>query len=241
MSRSLDQLQWLQNNARVYMMGLMILTVIFAAAFWFSTEPWQPQTSLSFWDNDSDQAVAEQQIPAKITSDEEDEPIKQIQQQSDLHADTDETITGSKEETNQENQTIIYENDENIQQQVITNEPKTQTVDLLALQEQLSGFTVPCSGELVYGYGVGYDPIYDDYRFHDALCYQAEKAEALAAADGIVQFVDLDEPWQVTLQCGNYQIYYGGLQSCSITAGDSVIGGQSIGIGGKYLMVKAEQ
>ncbi len=236
---NLDQLQWLQKNARMYMVGLTIITLFLVAAFWMYMEPWQPQASLSFWEPDSDQAVAEQQIPAEPDNGEQ-EPMAQSDKQNNSrnHAAATET-----EKPAIEKPTIIEENDADVQQEsnIIADKAETnpQTVDLFALQNQLSGFTAPCSGKMLYGYGVGYDTIYDDYRFHDAVCYKADGAEVLAAADGVVYNVDLNSQWQLTLQCGAYQIRYQGLQSCTVTTGEAVIGGQTLGTAGEYLMVQA--
>lgn len=229
----LDYLQWLQKNARTYIIGLSILTFFVVVSICMYFEPWQPQSSVTFWNTtDSDQAVAEQQIPKDNRT--------EMQQQDN---------TAIKNETDITRQNMSEADtarvDESAAQQPADSTGDTaiepQTVDLLTLQNTLPGFTVPCSGKLVYRYGPGYDAIYDDYRFHDALCYQADGAEALAAADGVVQSIDINSEWQVTLRCGAYQLCYKGLQTCVVHEGDTIIGGQTIGTAGERLYVKVIQ
>ena len=63
----LDYLQWLQQNAHVYLTGITILTFFIALTFCVCFfQPWQPQQNIAFWNkDDSNQAVAEQQVPEK--------------------------------------------------------------------------------------------------------------------------------------------------------------------------------
>ena len=103
----------------------------------------------------------------------------------------------------------------------------------------MEGFVLPCNGTLLYGYGVGYDTIHDDYRFHDDICYQAAGAQAVACAPGTVQQMDLTAEWQLILHCGPYQLRYKGLQECTVAVGDSVAAGEPLGTAGELLYVQA--
>lgn len=228
----LDYLQWMQKNARTYMVGLSVLTFFVVVSICMYFEPWQPQSSVAFWNqNDSDQAVAEQQIP-------EDGAAK-VQQQADASIKEE---TGTAQQRPDESAVKPADKPAVKQENTAENTAaQLQSVDLLQLKNTLPGFTVPCGGNLAYSYGLGYDPIHDDYRFHDALCYQADGAEILAAADGVVQNIDFSSEWQLTLHCGPYQIRYKGLQTCTVGEGDAVIGGQPIGIAGEWLYVKVMQ
>ena len=80
---------------------------------------------------------------------------------------------------------------------------------------------------------------YDDYRFHDAICYQADGADIFAVADGVVKQADAGASWQIILQCGQYQVAYQGVQNCTVTSGEKVTAGQIIGTAGTTLCVKA--
>ena len=59
----LDYLTWLQKYSHLYMAGLAILTLFIVASWCLYFEPWQPQGQAAFWNSDSDQTAAEQQIP----------------------------------------------------------------------------------------------------------------------------------------------------------------------------------
>ncbi len=260
----LNQLQWLQKNARLYMTGLTIMAFLLAVALWLYWEPWQPQNSMIFWEhNESDQVVAEQQIPEKTEDDQNHQTVQQGTVQKQATGKEDTTPPSGKSSATEPANTVEpmrkaltkeeAAKKETVQQEAAQQgpaavhseieviEPKketTKTVDLFSLSDQLSGFATPCSGELVYRYGIGYDPVYDDYRFHDAVGYRADGAEALAVADGVVQAVDLSGEWQLVLNCGQYQVRYQGLQTCGVSKGTAVTGGQNIGTADNYLCVQ---
>ncbi len=233
---NLDYLEWLQKNARLYMAGLAALTLFIVASWCLYFEPWQPQGNLAFWDSDSDQAVAEQQTPQP------DEQIKETEtaQNTALTSVQDDTTKPVPQPVKEaEPAEISGSKQQNAQlKEELQEEPKETVVDLFAVQNQLAGFTAPCDGQPVYVYGLGYNPVYEDYRVHDHLCYQADGADVKAAAEGIVQCVDFENEWQLVLTCGDYQIRYQGLQTCSLQEGETVKGGQIIGTAGKYLKVQ---
>lgn len=239
--KDLDYLQWLQQNARVYLTGMAILTFLIALSFClFFSNPWQPQKDGIglFALKDSDEAVADQQIP--------DDKKKQTEENK--QTDTAAEVPESGQIANQENMVLpntigvtqpVEQNVVNMVETTenITQEQKTFAVDI----RELEGFCTPNSGSLLYGYGTGYDPIYEDYRFHDHLCYQANGGQVTAATDGIVQQVALEQAEQLTVQYGSCMIIYSGLQSCSVTAGETILAGQILGTAEEYVYVKAIQ
>lgn len=241
--KDLDYLQWLQQNARVYLTGMAILTFLIALSFClFFSNPWQPQKdSISFLAmKDSDEAVAEQKIP--------DDKKKQAE-------DTSQTEEPAKaqnsEQQDQKLQNVLLPNVVNPAQMVeqntknadeTTKEPTPEVPKSFAVDvSEIEGFSAPVSNPLVYGYGTGYDPIYEDYRFHDHICYQTNGAQVLAATDGIVQQMALEQEEQLTIQYGSCIIIYSGLQSCDVAAGDAINKGQVLGTANEYLYVKATQ
>lgn len=229
----LDYLQWLQKNARLYMAGLAALTLFIVVSWCLYFEPWQPGKNLAFWENESDQAVAEQQVPEDVKNSEEPEQIEEPPERSSAELQKQpETIL--PEEQNIREPDYKEAEPENLPEPALAG----QILDAAELEKQLPVVTRPCDGEEVYRYGIGYDPIHDDYRFHDAACYQAKGCEVYAMADGIVQSADLNSQWQIVLQCGNYQIRYQGMHTLEIPPGTAVTGGQKLGTAGEYLTVQ---
>lgn len=238
----LNYLQWLQQNAQFYLTGMTILTFFIVLTFCVCFfQPWQPEKSIALWhEDDSDQAVAEQQKPERQTDiDAQQTEQRQVQQPAAVAQPTQQEQT---QQPNQAKDTPAPEQAPTAQ----TAEPEesekliqADTVDPLILETQFAAFAEPCQGELLYGYGVGYDSLYDDYRFHDMLCYQADQGVVLAAVGGIVQRVQLEEPWQLLIQCGDYELRYRGLTSCDAAVGDTVTAGQAVGTAGALLYVQA--
>ena len=257
---NLDYLQWLQKNARLYLTGMVVLTCLIAFTICLYLDPWQPQDSVAFWEkSESDQVVAEQQIPADQTESNADvsQPTIKQGQQTEPQTGTVNKPTALSSQTeaapgSQPQGALIAAQaaEPKVQSKAEADakeEPKTEsktepkTVDVLQLQNKLSGFHVPCSANLVYGYGIGYDPYYEDYRFHDAVCYQANSATIFAVADGVVQHAEENSDWQLILRCDGYQICYQGLQTCTVSTGQQITGGQPVGKAGDILLVKAVQ
>lgn len=240
----LHYLQWLQQNARVYLTGMTILTFFIAFTFCVCFfQPGQPQQSIAFWNkDDSNQAVAEQQAPEKETEakQQETEPqtnaTQQQEQQSDLLVQTNLQNEPMQETPTPENTAQSADKAAEADEQA-----QPQTMDPLLLEAQFAAFAEPCQGTLLYGYGIGYDSCYGDYRFHDALCYQADGGAVLAAVNGVVRQLQMDGPWQLVLQCGAYELRYRGLTDCNVAVGDAVTAGQAIGTAGELLYVQATE
>ena len=238
----LNYLEWLQKNSRLYMMALTALTLFIVISWCLYFEPWQPKESAAFWQNDSDQTVMEQQIVSDETA---EESGSEQTASANLKYTTEPLVqkgnTQSEPKSVGEAAHTAQSGSEQLEIPSKENEKEVtgdETKDLLAMQNQLDGFAVPCSGTLYYGYGFGYNPFYDDYRFQDHLCYYADGAEVKSAANGVIQHVDLECDWQIVLSCGDYQICYQGLQTCNLREGAIIEGGQTMGTAEEYLKVK---
>lgn len=259
----LDYLQWLQKNARLYWCSLGVVAFLMVLSIWMYYHPWQPQNNEALWQvRDSEQAVVEpenqkaesqnnetnkankteelaitkegESHTTKIIQDklaqsetEEEQPHRMAQNQMEQEETVPKKI--EQEETEQKE----------AEQKETAQKSTEQTLDLLQLQSKLPTFTAPCEGARVYGYGFGYDPVYEDYRFHTAVCYQADGATAVAVSDGIVEQIDLADVWQITLRCGEYRLQYRGIQASTLTVGTDVSAGQPLGTAEAYLYVQA--
>ena len=103
----------------------------------------------------------------------------------------------------------------------------------------LLGYQAPSNGQLVYSYGLGYDQVYEDYRYHEEICYDKGDGTVYACIAGIVQTIQLDQQWQVGIHTGEGLIRYSGLQECHRNVGDSVAAGDLIGFTGDKLYIQA--
>ena len=260
--QNMPYLLQLQQQSRLYLTSTMVLTFFIVVCFCLYQSPWQPQRQgAMLWQSDgSDEAVAQQQVPEQ----QEQPPSAAESRTADGAAgQTEPASEGAESGTSRDNTAQMAEAQavpertepsamETEQTEVAEPElsatepdrstqqtPQVQTVDLLQLQAVFADFTAPCSGAMLYGYGVGYDPICADYRFHDAVCYQADGSDVLAVTAGVVQQTDMQGDWQMMLRCGDYQLRYRGLQSCTVAAGDMVTAGQIVGTAGEALYVQA--
>ena len=103
----------------------------------------------------------------------------------------------------------------------------------------LLGYQAPSNGQLVYSYGLGYDQVYEDYRYHEEICYDKGDGTVYACIAGIVQTIQLDQQWQVGIETGEGLIRYSGLQECHRNVGDSVAAGDLIGFTRDKLYIQA--
>lgn len=257
--KDLDYLQWLQQKNRAYLTVLAVLTFLVSLSFClFASNPWQPQKeSISFLaGHDSNETIAEQQTAEEQSAEAKDDDSSSEAEQKQQAAaplpikDTvvkadDAPAVGAAEQPEQQEDAAseLLEEQETQQEQAPNqnfSEQAEQSLQFVSLDPtQINGFAAPYSGTLLYAYGVGYDPIYEDYRFHDGLCYQADGESVTAATAGTVQTVALEQQEQLIVQYGDYTIHYSGLQTCDVQVGDTITAGQPIGTAGKYLYVKA--
>lgn len=204
----------LQKNARLYMIGLSIVAFFMAVSLCLQIEYWKPKNDVTFLEqNKSNQVIAETQNKSESASE-----FQPVQQAAKDEKKTEEMV--SKIET----------------VNLATSE-KQDTVNL----QQISDFVSPCSEEPIQEYGLGYNLVYDDYRFCDETGYHADHTEFFSVAEGFVKQIDWEADWPLILQCGEYQVLYRGMQTCNVNIGESVTAGQIIGISGEYLYVKVIQ
>ena len=105
----------------------------------------------------------------------------------------------------------------------------------------LSGYQAPCSGMLIYNYGLGYDPIYEDYRYHRELCYEKGDGAVYACIDGKVHTINPDWYWQLAIESNESIVWYSGLQNCYKTIGALVTAGELIGTTEGKVYIQAEK
>lgn len=259
--KELDNLQWLQQNPRLYVTGTAIITFLVTLVFClFFTNPWQPQQeSIAFFhDSDSDVA-ADQQMPDTQQADDtsqteqptpsagEKQPAAAPLPAKSIVPDSGDTATEHQPEQSTAKQSEVNHSEQIAQaeQDAPSSAAQPNPVTEQPLQPvtqnptQLNGFTAPCQGQLLYAYGVGYDPIYEDYRFHDGLCYRADGEVVTAATAGTVQSIVLEQQPQIIVQFGAHTIHYSGLQTCEVQTGDTLTAGQPLGTAGAYFYITA--
>ena len=112
----------------------------------------------------------------------------------------------------------------------IVQEPAEPEVSYEAVGAIASVNDAPCSVEETYAYGYGYDPIYNDIRFHNHALYQAEASFAvLAVADGVVEKCQTtEEGTEITIKHQWGLSVYASVDECLVKEGDKVTKGQII-------------
>ena len=141
----LDYLQWLQKNARLYMAGLAVLTLLIVASWCLYMEPWQPQGQAAFWHSESDQTAAEQNTIADARP--AAEPAVQNHASSPVPQPMNKTEQTDTAGSEQPDTVLKEETQKEEAQEELQKEPQKDTgeitVDLLSVQNQLAGFSAP--------------------------------------------------------------------------------------------------
>ena len=108
----------------------------------------------------------------------------------------------------------------------LVNQPSEQTAN------ETPGFVPPLNGSIGRAYGYGYDPTYNDYRFHHGVDLTAEPGTPVyAAAAGEVAIARDDSYWGgiVTIEhAGGWQSVYRCLAP-GVGVGDRVAAGDVVG------------
>ena len=219
---NLDYLQWLQRNAKTQIAGMALLVILLSMTIY--TLPRQQDLQID---------IAREDEMASVTLQEE-------------LAEEEKRIEEAQEELLSEKQP---ENQPAFQESVITERKSAETEDkardltatepLTVTEEKeeeryinpfaLNGYVPPVDGTLQYEYGLGYDAVYEDYRFHTDVSYLAENGEVFACVSGVITEVQPTQQWQISIQCEDGTVRYAGMDTCVVQPGDSVIAGQKIG------------
>ena len=265
--QELEYLQWLQKNAKNYMMAFILLIVLISVSLClFFSNPLDPKMKSSMVLPGNDVQNEEQTERENLTGESAEtlpetvggvaetplskEVQKMLQQEQQEQTQTTEpqAVVAEPQKIQQAEETKTQEADKS---QKTTQEPtepaetkketteadKPTTVDV----QQIAKDRLPCEGVLQYSYGIGYDAQYQDYRFHEEYCYQMKNPAVYAVAAGLVQEIRKEDGWTVIVQTDTYHISYRGLRECAVRVGETLAAGQTIGACDTYLYIKAEK
>lgn len=229
----LDYLQWMQRNSIRYTVGICILAILLSAAVVWRQNDFITDEAERYSYSPADYAVQPQvltQPPVNTAS--------QIEIEKGIAAADDEGSNLQFVEQTEQNQE--EENEQNEQESEGSAIKESAAPEYVYFDPMnLSGYQAPCSGRILHHYGVGYDPIYEDYRFHSALCYDVDSGEVHACVDGIVTQIQMNQQWQIVLQSAEGLVQYAGLQGCTAIVGDTVKAGETIGTVDGLLYIQA--
>lgn len=217
----LGYLQWMQQNHARYIGGICILATLFSvSAYTFHNTQRQiaPNTAAQYAVHADVNQMASQEAAVDVDSLQAKAKIMQ-----------DETI---------EHDTIVIQNElqsDTIEETQFSNDEKPHYLNPL----HLSGYQAPCSGMLQYNYGLGYDAVYDDYRFHREICYGAGDGVVFACIDGVIAAVQMDEHWQLAIETTQGIVWYAGLVTCDVEIGDTITAGMKIGTAEAQVYIQA--
>lgn len=206
----LDYLQWLQkNNVRYTLCIAVLVALLSASAVWEMEDSPEVEAPAANAAMVSD-AIAGQQVPT-LSVEEAAQPEKPQIDEAPIQP-------------------------EKVQAEVPESSPQQSTC---FNPLHLAGYRAPCNGMLVYNYGLGYDPVYGDYRFHKELCYEQGDGVVFSCVDGVIAEVQLGEQWQLTVQTENGAVQYRGLVSSVAGQGTAVRAGEQIGTAEGNVYIRA--
>lgn len=111
--------------------------------------------------------------------------------------------------------------------------PSSSKKETLAPGEETVTFQLPLAGELSRGFGFGYDPTYEDFRYHQGIDLNAPVGTIVkAVAAGEVKKIVYTEEWgyQVFLtHAGNWETSYAHLTAVSVKPAEKVEPGTPLG------------
>ena len=167
--------------------------------------------------------------PPVLSADDEDEQNVKAQPEDKT---TIPTIAAANELEEEQEQSQAPEEEKQAASEPveIVQEPAEPEVSYEAVGAIASVNDAPCSVEETYAYGYGYDPIYNDIRFHNHALYQAEASFAvLAVADGVVeQCQTTEEGTEITIKHQWGLSVYANVDECLVKEGDEITKGQTI-------------
>lgn len=213
----LDYLQWLQRNGIRYMGCICLLTMLFSASVYVVQGSASELAIMS--------AVQSGNETAEI-------PSAALDVETGI-ADAKQQIAGAVADNKEKNSA----NADTGLTDPVHSEKKQ--VPEYRNPLHLPGYQAPVNGMLQYNYGLGYDAVYNDYRFHKEICYDMGNGDVLACVDGVIGDIQMNQHWQLALQIENGIVWYRGLQSCDVAAGDAVTVGQKIGTADSNVYIQA--
>lgn len=257
-SLDLEYLQWLQKHGKIYLTVFAVLTLLLCGVgfYWLQDRQQAPDNSqvmvTPLPDDKSAVQNAQNETDQKAISGSTPQPSMQTA----LPVDQNAKSAPEEDAEKQSEHGDVKEDDNNVEEQEIIDgqseenknavpflftpdeEEKEMTVDPLLLP----GYQSPCQGKIVGTFGMGYDLIYNDYRYHDRLTYQPSQQDILAVWDGMIaDVIDEEGNGQVVLQNEQYLVTYQGLTTITAAAGDTVTKGQVLGTAKEQFTVKVVQ
>ncbi len=216
---NLDYLQWLEQNGMRYTAGICVMALLLSTAV--------------LWKNHDEMTEKAIQPASRFTSYEEAIGYEEIVESNLISAQQSvDTVTEV------EGQTDVRKNIEPNQTETGKGESH-ETAMTFMNPLHLSGYQAPCSGMLLYNYGLGYDAVYEDYRYHRELSYEKGNGTIYACVNGTVSFVDMAQQWQVAIQSAQGTIWYAGLSTCDSSVGTIVKAGTQIGTTNGNVYIRA--
>ena len=216
----LDYLQWMQRNGVRYVGAICLFAALFSVSvYMLQTESNQPVIVSNAGVRDGD--AKNPDFQHKTAKPEEQHAVSDVEQ-----------IVPPA---------IVADDLQNVSKPDMLLESKSEEKTVYLNPLHLSGYQAPCGGMLVYNYGLGYDPVYEDYRFHDAICYDSGNGPAFACVDGIVAQVQMEQHWQIAIQTQRGILKYSGLDTCTATVGSAVAAGEQIGTAKEKLYIQVEK
>lgn len=233
-SYDLDYLQWMQRNVKHYTIGIALLTLLLSVSI-FST---QHQEKLHLYQN-----VANQPAFQETTQTTEQSSDETAYDQRGAAKESESDATLAQINTAEQSQHIVEsEQEEQLEDTALSEEPlaaeKTKRVEYQNPME-FSDYLPPTNGQLEQEYGLYYNKIYKDYRFHTTLCYTAGDGCVVSCSSGTVTQIQLADTWQVALQTHEGTIWYNGLDSCTVSLGTQLTAGTQLGTATGIVSIQA--
>lgn len=210
-----DYLHWLQKNTKSYwvIMGLIVFLLGLNGYY--------------YWQERSD-PIAEESVQQKV-----EEPgmtEEQLVVESPLMA-LEDTVQPPAAEMQ-----VEVEEETPVPQGAVPELPAQEYVDPLSLE----GYQIPCSGKLVSSFGLSFDEIYGDYRYHQGVSYQPAGEQVVAVLAGrVINSYSENGIQKLVIDDGEYQLIYHGLEQISVNVDDQVGAGEPIGSTGQLLTIEA--
>lgn len=210
-----DYLHWLQKNTKSYwvIMGLIVF-LLGLNGYYYWQERAKPIAEESAQPKVEEQGIAGEQpvveSPLMVLENTVQPPVAETQ--------------------------VEVEEETPVPQGAVPELPAQEYVDPLSLE----GYQIPCSGKLVSSFGLSFDEIYGDYRYHQGVSYQPAGEQVVAVLSGrVINSYSENGVQKLVIDDGEYQLIYHGLEQISVNVDDQVGAGEPIGSTGQLLTIEA--